>query len=128
MHAEQFTYDNRITRAFLIATLVWGAVGMLVGVVIAFQLFTPELSAGLQYITYGRIRPLHTNAVIFAFVGNAIFMGVYYSLVRLCKTSRLLMLPLETSLPSLARNLSSLVPENPLLASNCARETLLASR
>jgi cytochrome c oxidase cbb3-type subunit I/II len=87
MQAEQFTYDNRITRAFLIATLVWGAVGMLVGVVIAFQLFTPELSAGLQYITYGRIRPLHTNAVIFAFVGNAIFMGVYYSLVRLCKTA-----------------------------------------
>jgi len=87
MQAEQYTYDNRITRAFLVATLVWGSVGMLVGVVIAFQLFTPELNAGLQYITYGRIRPLHTNAVIFAFVGNAIFMGVYYSLVRLCKTA-----------------------------------------
>ena len=87
MHAEQFTYDNRITRAFLLATVGWGVVGMLVGVVIAFQLFAPELNAGLQYITYGRIRPLHTNAVIFAFVGNAIFMGVYYSLVRLCKTA-----------------------------------------
>ena len=87
MLEEQFTYNNRITRAFLVATIVWGAIGMLVGVVIAFELFAPELNAGLKYITYGRIRPLHTNAVIFAFVGNAIFMGVYYSLVRLCKTA-----------------------------------------
>jgi cytochrome c oxidase cbb3-type subunit I/II len=57
---------------------------MLVGVIIASQLFKPELNV-TQYGTFGRIRPLHTNAVIFAFVGNAIFMGVYYSLQRLCK-------------------------------------------
>jgi cytochrome c oxidase cbb3-type subunit I/II len=87
MELERFTYDNRLVRAFAVATVVWGIVGMLVGVIIAFQMFLPELNASLQYITFGRIRPLHTNAVIFAFVGNAIFMGLYYSLVRLCKTA-----------------------------------------
>ncbi len=93
MELERFRYDNTIVRAFTIATVVWGLVGMLVGVIIAFQLFIPSLNAGLQYITFGRIRPLHTNAVIFAFVGNAVFTGIYYSLPRLCKTpmfSRLL--------------------------------------
>lgn len=78
-------YDNRIVRNFAIATLLWGVVGMLVGVLIAFQLVDPSLNLGNQYTTFGRIRPLHTNAVIFAFVGNAIFMGVYYSLQRLTK-------------------------------------------
>ncbi len=78
-------YDNRIVRDFAIATLVWGVVGMLVGVLIAFQLVDPALNLGNQYTTFGRLRPLHTNAVIFAFVGNAIFMGVYYSLQRLTK-------------------------------------------
>jgi cytochrome c oxidase cbb3-type subunit I/II len=87
MELERFIYDNRLVRAFAIATVVWGVVGMSVGVIIAFQMFMPELNANLQYITFGRIRPLHTNAVIFAFVGNAIFMGLYYSLVRLCKTA-----------------------------------------
>ncbi|MGB5873821.1 MAG: cytochrome-c oxidase, cbb3-type subunit I [Bacteroidota bacterium] len=87
MEPERFTYDNRLVRAFAVATVVWAVVGMLVGVIIAFQMFIPELNANLQYITFGRIRPLHTNAVIFAFVGNAIFMGLYYSLVRLCKTA-----------------------------------------
>ncbi len=82
---QKFSYDNTVVRNFAIATMVWGIVGMLVGVIIASQLFHPQLNAGLQYITYGRIRPLHTNAVIFAFIGNAIFMGVYYSLQRLCK-------------------------------------------
>jgi cytochrome c oxidase cbb3-type subunit I/II len=86
MELERFRYDNTIVRAFTIATVVWGVVGMLVGVIVAFQLFVPSLNAGLQYITLGRIRPLHTNAVIFAFVGNAVFTGVYYSLPRLCKT------------------------------------------
>ncbi|QIP11624.1 cytochrome-c oxidase, cbb3-type subunit I [Spirosoma aureum] len=82
---QYFNYDNRTVRNFAIATIVWGVVGMLVGVLIASQLFTPSANLGNQYTTFGRIRPLHTNAVIFAFVGNAIFMGVYYSLQRLCK-------------------------------------------
>ncbi|MFZ9939263.1 MAG: cytochrome-c oxidase, cbb3-type subunit I [Bacteroidia bacterium] len=78
-------YDNRIVRNFAWATVLWGIVGMLVGVLIAVQLFMPEANLNTPYTTYGRIRPLHTNAVIFAFVGNAIFMGVYYSLQRLLK-------------------------------------------
>ncbi|MFD2933487.1 cytochrome-c oxidase, cbb3-type subunit I [Spirosoma flavum] len=82
---ERFAYDNRIVRDFAIATIIWGVIGMLVGVLIATQLFAPSANLGNQYTTFGRIRPLHTNAVIFAFVGNAIFMGVYYSLQRLCK-------------------------------------------
>ncbi len=85
MNVEKFSYDNIIVRNFTIATVVWGLVGMLVGLIIAFQMYIPDLSFGLQYITFGRIRPLHTNAVIFAFVGNAIFAGVYYSLQRLTK-------------------------------------------
>lgn len=79
-------YDNKIVRNFAWASVIWGIVGMLVGVLIALQLFWPEANLGNQYTTFGRIRPLHTNAVIFAFVGNAIFMGVYYSLQRLLKT------------------------------------------
>ena len=82
---EHFSYDNRIVKNFAVATIIWGIVGMLVGVLIASQLFAPVMNLGNQYTTFGRIRPLHTNAVIFAFVGNAIFMGVYYSLQRLCK-------------------------------------------
>jgi cytochrome c oxidase cbb3-type subunit I/II len=85
MEVQKFQYDNKIVRDFGIAALVFGIVGMLVAVTISFQLFMPSVNANLQYITYGRIRPLHTNAVIFAFVGNAIFMGIYYSLQRLCK-------------------------------------------
>ena len=82
---ETFKYDNRIVRAFAIATVVWGIVGMLVGLLAAVQLFFPDANLNLQFITFGRIRPLHTNAVIFAFVGNGMFMGIYYSLQRLCK-------------------------------------------
>lgn len=85
MQLEKFNYDNKIVRDFGIATLVWGIIGMTVGLLIALQLFKPSLNLGSQYTTFGRIRPLHTNAVIFAFVGNAIFMGVYYSLQRLLK-------------------------------------------
>ncbi len=79
-----FAYDNTIVRNFAVATIIWGVVGMLVGVIIATQLFEP-MANFTQYGTFGRIRPLHTNAVIFAFVGNAIFAGVYYSLQRLLK-------------------------------------------
>lgn len=85
MQPEKFYYDNKIVRNFGIATIVWGIVGMTVGLIIAIQLYHPALNLGIQYTTYGRIRPLHTNAVIFAFVGNAIFMGIYYSLQRLLK-------------------------------------------
>jgi cytochrome c oxidase cbb3-type subunit I/II len=81
---EQFYYDNKAVRNFAIATIIWGIVGMLVGVIIATQLFEPSANF-TQYGSFGRIRPLHTNAVIFAFVGNAIFAGVYYSLQRLLK-------------------------------------------
>ena len=82
---EKFHYDNKIVRNFALATIVWGIVGMTIGLLIAMQLFKPAMNMGSQYTTFGRIRPLHTNAVIFAFVGNAIFMGVYYSLQRLLK-------------------------------------------
>lgn len=82
---EKFYYDNKTVRNFAIATIFWGIIGMTVGLLIAMQLIKPALNMGSQYTTFGRIRPLHTNAVIFAFVGNAIFMGVYYSLQRLLK-------------------------------------------
>ena len=85
MQTDKFYYDNKITRDFAIATVLWGIIGMIVGLLIATQLFSPSMNLGSQYTTFGRIRPLHTNAVIFAFVGNAIFMGVYYSLQRLLK-------------------------------------------
>ncbi len=85
MAVETFYYDNRIVRNFGIATILWGIVGMLVGVIIAIQLYVPALSFNLPWLTFGRLRPLHTNAVIFAFAGNAIFTGVYYSLMRLTK-------------------------------------------
>ncbi len=82
---ETFKYDNRIVRAFAIATIIWGLVGFSAGLLIACQLFWPDLNLNLQFTTFGRLRPLHTNAVIFAFVGNGMFMGIYYSLQRLCK-------------------------------------------
>ncbi len=83
---DTFFYDNKIVRDFGIATVFWGIAGMLIGVIAAFQLANPDVNMGTPYTTFGRIRPLHTNAVIFAFVGNGIFMGVYYSLQRLLKT------------------------------------------
>ncbi|HTI99096.1 MAG TPA: cytochrome-c oxidase, cbb3-type subunit I [Dongiaceae bacterium] len=109
MNVETFRYDNRIVRAFAIATVVWGLVGFSAGLLIACQLFWPSnydsilafaqnfhlgwlverlgpsLNLNLSYTTFGRLRPLHTNAVIFAFVGNGMFTGIYYSLQRLCK-------------------------------------------
>jgi cytochrome c oxidase cbb3-type subunit I/II len=82
---ETFQYDDKIVKMFSLATLLWGAVGMLVGVLIASQLANWRMNLGLEWLTFGRLRPLHTNAVIFAFVGNSIYAGVYYSLQRLCK-------------------------------------------
>ena len=85
MQTETFHYDNRIVKNFAFATILWGAVGMLVGLLAAVQMYLPAANFNLPMTTFGRVRPLHTNAVIFAFVGNGIFMGVYYSLQRLCK-------------------------------------------
>jgi cytochrome c oxidase cbb3-type subunit I/II len=86
MEIQQFSYDNKIVKAFIIATVIFGLVGMLVGLTAAIQLFYPIFNFDTQYTTFGRIRPLHTNAIIFAFVGNAMFAGVYYSMQRLLKT------------------------------------------
>jgi cbb3-type cytochrome c oxidase subunit II len=83
---ETFRYDNRVVRAFAWATVFWGFVGMSVGLLAACQLFWPGLNLDLPFTTFGRIRPLHTNAVIFAFVGNGMFTGIYYSVQRLLKT------------------------------------------
>jgi cytochrome c oxidase cbb3-type subunit I/II len=85
MEQEKFYYDNRIVKYFAYATLFWAIIGMVVGLLVALQMVFPALSFDLAYLTFGRIRPIHTNAVIFAFVGNGIFTGVYYSLQRLCK-------------------------------------------
>jgi cytochrome c oxidase cbb3-type subunit I/II len=88
MEIEKFSYDNGIVRNFAYATMLWGIVGFLVGIIIAAQLAFPEFfndHLSVKQLTFGRLRPLHTNAVIFAFVGNALFMGVYYSLQRLLK-------------------------------------------
>jgi cytochrome c oxidase cbb3-type subunit I/II len=82
---DKFFYDNNIVKMFAYACMFWGIVGMLAGLFAAFELVFPALNMGVAATTYGRVRPLHTNAVIFAFVGNGIFMGVYYSLQRLCK-------------------------------------------
>ncbi len=84
---ERFYYDNVIVKNFIFATTFWGLAAMLVGLIAAFEMVLPELFLwdGIPFLSFGRIRPLHTNAAIFAFVGNGIFMGVYYSLQRLCK-------------------------------------------
>ncbi|MEZ6210836.1 MAG: cytochrome-c oxidase, cbb3-type subunit I [Phycisphaerales bacterium] len=103
---ESFSYDDAVVRKFMLATLVWGFVGMLVGLIVAIQLVAPvahdltlmggrpfaflkpvlEPIYSIEWLSFGRLRPLHTNAVIFAFAGNAIFCAVYYSTQRLCKT------------------------------------------
>ncbi|GGG35501.1 bifunctional cbb3-type cytochrome C oxidase subunit I/II [Croceivirga lutea] len=85
MEVQQFHYDNKIVQKFLYATILWGIVGMAVGLLLAFMFLFPNLTDGISWLSFGRLRPLHTNAVIFAFVGNAIFAGVYYSLQRLLK-------------------------------------------
>lgn len=87
MSAKKITieYDDDIVRKFLLVTILWGLVGMSAGVLIALQLNFPALNFGIEYSSFGRLRPLHTNAAIFAFVGNMVFAGVYYSTQRLCK-------------------------------------------
>ncbi len=85
MEVQQFYYDNKIVKKFLYATILWGVVGMLVGLLLAFMFIFPNLTDGISWLSFGRLRPLHTNAVIFAFVGNATFAGVYYSSQRLLK-------------------------------------------
>lgn len=82
---QQFHYDNKIVRNFIYASIVFGVVGMLVGLLLAFLFMFPNLTNGVSFLSFGRLRPLHTNAVIFAFVGNAMFAGVYYSMQRLLK-------------------------------------------
>ncbi|MCB1234083.1 MAG: cbb3-type cytochrome c oxidase subunit I, partial [Verrucomicrobiae bacterium] len=84
-HKQSIEFDDRTVRWFMIASIAWGIVGMLVGVIIAFQLNFWKLNFNLEFLTFGRLRPLHTNAVIFAFVGNMMFAGVYYSTQRLCQ-------------------------------------------
>ena len=95
---ERFTYDDAIVRKFFFATVIWGVVGLLVGVLVALQLVAPaavqknpdlfgwmKILYEVEWLSFGRLRPLHTNAAIFAFAGNAIFAAVYYSTQRLCK-------------------------------------------
>lgn len=88
MQLEKFIYDNRLPKWFAYATLFWGLIGMTVGLIAALQLAFPvvNLSDYVPYFSFGRTRPVHTNAVIFAFVGNGIFTAVYYSIPRLLKT------------------------------------------
>jgi cytochrome c oxidase cbb3-type subunit 1 len=81
--AETFNYG--VVRQFAIMTVVWGIVGMLVGVIIAAQLLWPQLNFDIPWLTYGRLRPLHTNAVIFAFGGSALFAASYYVVQRTCQ-------------------------------------------
>src|SRR6188474_1584825 len=76
------SYNYKVVRQFSIATIVWGVVGMAVGVLIAAQLLWPELNFGVPWLSYGRLRPLHTNAVIFAFGGCALFATSYYVVQR----------------------------------------------
>jgi cytochrome c oxidase cbb3-type subunit I/II len=82
---ESFSYDDLTVRNFVLATLIWAFVAFLLGTTIALQLANWKLNFNLAYTTFGRLRPLHTNAAIFAFAGNAIFAGIYYSTQRLCK-------------------------------------------
>ena len=78
-------YDDTPVRHFMIASIFWGIIGMLVGVLIATQMGVWQANFTTSWLTFGRLRPLHTNAVIFAFVGNMMFAGVYYSTQRLVK-------------------------------------------
>ena len=83
-NAQATTYNDKVVRQFAIMTVVWGVVGMLVGVIIAAQLTWPELNFGIPWLSYGRLRPLHTNAVIFAFGGCGLFASAYYVVQRTC--------------------------------------------
>src|SRR4051812_33916526 len=81
----QNTYNYKVVRQFALMTVVWGIVGMAVGVLIAAQLLWPDLTYGIPWLSYGRLRPLHTNAVIFAFGGCALFATSYYVVQRTCQ-------------------------------------------
>ena len=85
MELQKFNYDNKIVKNFILATIVWGAVALIVGLLASLQLAFPQFNLGLEYTSFGRVRPVHTNAVIFAFIGNAMFAGIYYSLQRVLK-------------------------------------------
>jgi cytochrome c oxidase cbb3-type subunit 1 len=89
------TYNDTVVRQFALMTVVWGIVGMLVGVIIAAQLLFPALNFDIAWLSYGRLRPLHTNAVIFAFGGSALFSTSYYIVQRTCH-ARLFAGPLAT--------------------------------
>jgi cytochrome c oxidase cbb3-type subunit 1 len=79
---EETSYNYTVVRQFAIMTVVWGIVGMLVGVILAAQLLWPDLTYGIPFLSYGRLRPLHTNAVIFAFGGCALFATPFYVVQR----------------------------------------------
>ncbi|MFN0164428.1 MAG: cytochrome-c oxidase, cbb3-type subunit I [Burkholderiales bacterium] len=83
---SQERYEYAVVRRFAVMTVIWGVVGMLVGVIIAAQLTWPALNFDIPWLTYGRLRPLHTNAVIFAFGGSALFACSYYVVQRTCHT------------------------------------------
>ncbi|HEY8904888.1 MAG TPA: cytochrome-c oxidase, cbb3-type subunit I [Rhodoferax sp.] len=85
LNSQATTYNDKVVRQFAIMTVVWGVVGMLVGVVIAAQLAWPELNLGIEYLSFGRLRPLHTNAVIFAFGGCGLFGTSFYVVQRTCQ-------------------------------------------
>jgi len=85
-HAQPTTYNDKVVRQFSIMAVVWGVFGMLMGVIIAAQLVWPELNLGLPWTSFGRLRPLHTNAVIFAFGGCALFATSLYVVQRTCQT------------------------------------------
>lgn len=82
--SQSTTYNDRVVRQFAVMTVVWGIIGMLVGVFIAAQLIWPNMSMEIPWLSYGRLRPLHTNAVIFAFGGCALFATSYYAVQRTC--------------------------------------------
>ncbi|NUM57833.1 MAG: cytochrome-c oxidase, cbb3-type subunit I [Bdellovibrionaceae bacterium] len=86
LQLEKVTYDDKIVKAFVLAMLTFAGVAFLAGLLAALQLAYWPFNMNLEWITFGRLRPLHTNAAIFAFAGNAVFAGVYYSTQRLCKT------------------------------------------
>jgi cytochrome c oxidase cbb3-type subunit 1 len=83
---EHPVYNYKVVRQFAIMTVVWGIVGMFVGVYIAAELVWPALNLNLPWTSFGRLRPLHTNAVIFAFGGCALFATSYYAVQRTCQT------------------------------------------
>ncbi|MBS3998014.1 MAG: cytochrome-c oxidase, cbb3-type subunit I [Hydrogenophaga sp.] len=84
--SQPAVYNDSVVRGFAIMSVIYGVVGMLVGVIIAAQLTWPELNMGIEWLSYGRLRPLHTNAVIFAFGGSVLFATSYYVVQRTCHT------------------------------------------